>query len=61
REIDNINGVSDGFIEITNWSGQVVEVISSSADVYVLIKDRRDEQVLSLDDLIFKIRAFVFA
>jgi hypothetical protein len=61
REIGNINGVSDGFIELTNWSGQVVEVISSSADVYVLIKDRRDEQVLSLDDLIFKIRAFVFA
>ncbi|WP_409293983.1 hypothetical protein [Pseudomonas sp. KCJK9058] len=61
RAIDNINGVSDGFIEITNWSDQVVEVISPSADVYVLIKDRRDEHVLSLDDLIVTIKAFVFA
>jgi len=42
REIANLNAADKGFIECTNWSGRVIEVLPSQNDEYVLIEDRND-------------------
>lgn len=43
REIDNLNGVSNGFVEVKNYAGQVVEILSPEKGKYYLIRDRKDE------------------
>ena len=42
REIRNLSGVTNGFIEIANYKGQVVEVLSPSEESFVLIRNRDD-------------------
>lgn len=42
REIDNLLGVADGFIEILNHRDEVVELLFSHADTFTLIENRDD-------------------
>lgn len=58
-EIEALNGVSDGFIEITNWQEKVVEIISPSLGSYKLIRDRKYEESLSKDELFIRIQKFL--
>lgn len=44
REIDSLNGVVQGFIEISNYKNRTIEILSSRTDHYVLIRDRNDEK-----------------
>jgi hypothetical protein len=46
-ELQALNG-SKGFVEITNFEGRVVEVLSEQPDVYLLIRDRNDDQAQQL-------------
>jgi hypothetical protein len=57
-EIENLNGVVSGFIEITNYKTKVVEILSPEVDVYTLIRDRSAEVTLSVDELKKEILAF---
>jgi capsule polysaccharide export protein KpsC/LpsZ len=49
KEIDLLNGVSDGFIEVTNYKSKVVEILSLNMDTYTLIFDRNDATRQSID------------
>jgi hypothetical protein len=51
--------VVSGFIEITNWAGDVVEVLSPREGAYILIRDRKDEESLTRDGLLCKISEFL--
>lgn len=59
QEIDDLNGVEDGFIEITNWKKDVVEVVSSCNGSYTVIRNHHDEQLVSRDELVSQIKEFV--
>jgi hypothetical protein len=41
-EIDNLTGVGDGFIEVVNYKGDVIELLSSGEATFSLIRDRND-------------------
>jgi hypothetical protein len=60
-EIDNLNGVVNGFVEVTNYKGEVVEVLSPSKEVFTLIRNRKDEEVLSHSQLVEALSSFVLA
>ncbi|WP_181105019.1 hypothetical protein [Pseudomonas entomophila] len=47
-EIENLNGVSSGFIELTNYKGGVIEILSPQRDVFTLIRNRKDEEDMDL-------------
>jgi hypothetical protein len=57
-EVENLNGVSDGFIEITNYSGTVVEVLSPKEGSYILIHNREDEEAMSQKEIILRVEKF---
>jgi hypothetical protein len=57
-EIENLNGVVSGFIEITNYKGDVVEVLSPASDVYTLIRNRSDETAFDFSELIKEVSDF---
>ncbi|MCF5710683.1 hypothetical protein GIV19_25925 [Pseudomonas syringae] len=57
-EVVRLEGVADGFIEITNWHDNVLEVLSASKDQYVLIYDRVDEKPLSKDLALSLVKEF---
>ena len=59
-EIENLNGVVSGFIEITNYKSKVVEILSPKVDMYTLIRDRSDEVVLSAEELKREIIEFAY-
>jgi len=48
REIRNLSGVANGFIEISNYKGQILEVLSPSDESFVLIRNRDDNDRQSL-------------
>jgi hypothetical protein len=58
QEIENLNGVSAGFIEITNWADKVVEVLSPNLNDFILIRDRTDEELMSKSELLARIDEF---
>ncbi|WP_409488151.1 hypothetical protein ACK1U3_20940 [Pseudomonas promysalinigenes] len=60
-EIDNLNDVVNGFVEVTNYKGEVVEVLSPSKEVFTLIRNRKDEEVLSHSQLVEALSSFVLA
>ncbi|EGH26394.1 hypothetical protein PSYMO_35101, partial [Pseudomonas amygdali pv. mori str. 301020] len=35
NEINNLNGISNGFIEVANWMGAVIEILSPEHDKYL--------------------------
>jgi len=57
-EIDNLNGVSNGFIEITNYRGEVIEVLSPTEGRYVLIHNRQDEEAMDRARLVAAVETF---
>jgi hypothetical protein len=60
-EIENLNGVVSGFVEVTNYKGQVVEVLSPKKDVFTLVRNRKDEEVLTHSKLVEALNGFVLA
>lgn len=60
-EIENLGGVINGFIEITNYKGEVVEVLSPKKEVFTLVRNRKDEEVLTYSQLVEALNGFVFA
>jgi hypothetical protein len=58
-EIENLSGVVDGFIEITNYKGDVVEVLSAKEGAYTLIRNRKDEEEMDLSSLNATLNVFV--
>jgi len=57
-EIDNLSGVSNGFIEITNYRDEVIEVLSPEKGNYVLIRNRQDEEVIDRARLVAAVETF---
>lgn len=57
-EIDNLNGVGNGFIEITNYRGEVIEVLSPAEGHYVLIRNRQDEEAMDRASVISAVEKF---
>ena len=57
-EIDNLSGVSDGFIEITNYRNEVIEVLSPEEGRYVLIRNRQDEELIDRASVIAAVEKF---
>lgn len=50
-EVDNLEGVSNGFIELENYKGDVIEIISPAKKEFILILNREDEIVMAKDVL----------
>jgi hypothetical protein len=44
REIDKLDGVAEGFIEIANYVGEVLEILSADLGTFVLIRNRDDSR-----------------
>ncbi|MGN8357276.1 hypothetical protein [Pseudomonas alloputida] len=59
-EVDNLSGVINGFIEVTNYKGDVVEILSPRAGEFTFIRNRKDEVVLSRPQLLEALEAFAF-
>ncbi|CAM4328760.1 hypothetical protein CR156_19330 [Stenotrophomonas lactitubi] len=57
-EIDNLSGVGDGFIEITNYRDEVIEVLSPEKGSYVLIRNRQDEEMMERVRLVAAVETF---
>lgn len=60
-EIDNLSGVVNGFIEITNYKGGVMEILSPEVEMFTLIRNRKDEEVLTRPQLVEALNGFVYA
>lgn len=58
QEIENLNGVNDGFIEIANWCGRVIEVLSPDVDKFLLIRNREDEELMSRSEVLTRVNEF---
>lgn len=59
-EIENLNGVCSGFIELTNYKGGVIEILSPQRDVFTLIRNRKDEEDMDLSMLTEALDRFLF-
>ena len=61
REIENISGVGSGFVEVSNYQGKVVEVLSPTEGEFTLIRDRDDSGRLTVtkDELLSHIWKFL--
>jgi len=61
REVDLLNGVPKGFIEIINYKNQVIEILSPKEGVFVLIRERDDATREPLDKptLLRKLQSFL--
>lgn len=60
REIDNLNGVSNGFVELKNYTSQVVEILSPVNGEFYLIRDRKDEDRELVDRSALKSMVWTF-
>jgi len=58
EEIENLQGVGNAFVELTNWEGRVVELLWSANDKYRFIIDRQDEYELSKQKLFDRVKEF---
>lgn len=61
REIDLLSGVENGFIEISNYKGEVIEILSPNDMKYILINDRNDStrRIVSRDELRRYVESFL--
>lgn len=61
HEIDQLDGVEDGFIEILNYLGGVVEILSQGIDHFIYILDRDDSvrELLDKNQLIARVKFFL--
>jgi len=60
-EVENLSGVLSGFIEVTNYRGGVVEILSPKAGIFTLIRNRKDEETLDHAQLVEALNGFVLA
>lgn len=60
-EIENLNGVADGFVEIVNYKGDVIEVLSPTPGVYKLIRNRKGDEVMDHQSLLKNVSEFLKA
>ncbi len=44
HEVANLDGASDGFVEIVNYKNEIMEILWSAESGYLLIHDRNDSQ-----------------
>jgi hypothetical protein len=44
REIDNLDGIATGFLEISNFNGHVIEILSPEVGIFTLIRERNDQR-----------------
>lgn len=61
QEIDNLEGVSNGFIELENYKSEVVEVLSPAKSEFILILNREDEIAMSKEVLTTRLDEFVMS
>ena len=61
QEVDNLEGVSNGFIELENYKGNVVEILSPAKSEFILILNREDETAMSKDVLKAHLDEFVMS
>ncbi|AZF13707.1 hypothetical protein [Pseudomonas sp. R3-18-08] len=61
QEVDNLEGVSNGFIELENYKGEVVEILSPVKSEFILILNREDETAMSKDVLKTHLDEFVMS
>lgn len=61
REIDNLDGVTQGFIEVQNYKGNVVEILSPAAGTWRLIRNRDDStgETISRSQLSDELKGFL--
>lgn len=61
REIDNLDGVVAGFIEIINFRGAAFEILSPQPNQFVIILNRDDSsrETVSKEDLLAKLWGFL--
>ncbi|MFZ3002536.1 MAG: hypothetical protein WA071_19630 [Undibacterium umbellatum] len=60
-EIDKLNGVSNGYIEISNYENKIIEILSPSIDKFILIRDRDDQtrEAITHQDLLSSVWTFL--
>lgn len=63
REIADLNGVDQGFIEVVNHREEVIELLSPRPDVYIHIRDRDDStrRYVTPDEALGEVREFLLA
>lgn len=63
RQIADLNGVDQGFIEITNYREAVIELLSPRPDVYIHIRDRDDStrRYVTPDQALGEVRQFLLS
>ena len=61
QEVDNFEGVSNGFIELENYKSEVVEILSPAKSEFILILNREDEIAMSKDVLKTHLDEFVMS
>lgn len=61
REIDKLDGIEEGFIEILNYLDGVAEILSQGMGQFIYIFDRDDSarELLSKDQLIERVKFFL--
>ena len=58
-EVESLNGVVSGFIEITNYKGEVIEVLSPADEIYTFIRNRVSHEEVDFSSLVQKLEIFV--
>lgn len=63
REIDSMDGVPDAFIELLNYKGEVLEILSPRPQAFICIRERNDASrvEMSKPDLLKKVHDFLTA
>lgn len=60
-EIESLSGVIGGFIEVANYKGEVLEILSPKVEVFTLVRNRKDEEVVTLPLLVEALNGFLLA
>ncbi|QKZ02411.1 hypothetical protein [Pseudomonas eucalypticola] len=60
REVRNLEAVANGFIELTNYAGKVLEVLSDELDSYTIIYDRTTEYSVNQAKALSMVERFAF-
>lgn len=57
-EMESLSGVVSGFIEVTNFKGEVLEVLSPAQDVYIVIRNRIEEESFNFSKALDEVSGF---
>jgi hypothetical protein len=63
REVDNIEGVANAFIELLNYKGEVLEILSPRPEVFTCIRERNDASRIDMGkpELLKRVHDFLTA